>query len=127
MPRYPTLLVLLVCAAGCSRRMPPTTAVGPAPRDTVREASPAEARPSMAGHPDGIVAPPIAAADTFISNPDSLAEQRLAADSAADQEVLEELAAARPAVGDEREIEAPGGAPKALANAASCQSTSRPS
>jgi len=123
MLRCPTLLVVMLCAAACGGRTTPSTSVGPT-RDTLATAARAPETPSSAVPVRDTVVPPLAAIPAksgLDSTLDSLAEHRLAADSAADQAALEELAAARPSAptaddADDAETETPGGGPKALTN-----------
>jgi membrane-bound lytic murein transglycosylase D len=111
MPRYSMRLLVLICAvtAGCSSPKVPV-AVGLAPSDAARGGQPAAdgtplvARDTQPGTAPAV--PLVSATNTSKSDIDSLSERRLAADSAADEAVLDELAEARPASGDTADADA---------------------
>jgi membrane-bound lytic murein transglycosylase D len=116
--RIPCALALLFLAA-CGGRGTPET--GPDPRQPARSGAdtsgPAGDSPAIAGgaqDPHDI--PPAPFLDSMIPSRELAAELRLAADSAADEEVLEALAEAHPEGADEG-TEIAGNDTKALANA----------
>jgi membrane-bound lytic murein transglycosylase D len=89
MRRVPTLLLLaLLAACGGSRQSPPP-ATTPAPQSTARE-------PATHAVADSLALPPAPEVDTLIPPEELAAELHQAADSAADEEVLDALADAEP-------------------------------
>jgi peptidoglycan lytic transglycosylase D len=108
--RHSSLVITLLCIVGCSSHSRPP--VSPAPSSS----------PLMAGIPSptakDTLADSLLLADSILIAADSADEGRLAADSAADEAVLEELATARPEeeATDDSTSDAAGG-PNALTNA----------
>ena len=101
------LLLLLVCVAACGgRRSAPPVAPAVSP-DGARAAPGAHQRPVTApasvSTPDQALLPPAPALDSLVPPEELAAELRLAADSAADEAVLEALDDARPADDDAEE------------------------
>jgi membrane-bound lytic murein transglycosylase D len=98
------LLLLLVCVAACGgrRSAPP---VAPAVSPDGAHAAPGARRtpvaaPAAVSTPDQALLPPAPALDSLVPPEELAAELRLAADSAADEAVLEALDDARPADDD---------------------------
>jgi membrane-bound lytic murein transglycosylase D len=98
------LLLLLVCVAACGgrRSAPP---VAPAVSPDGAHAAPGARRtsvtaPATVSTPDQALLPPAPALDSLVPPEELAAELRLAADSAADEAVLEALDDARPADDD---------------------------
>lgn len=117
MVRCSALLVVLLCAVGCGgSRTPPATAIEPSATGGSKRESKAIASVPVASSDTQSAFPPTLLADTSQLEADSLAERRLAADSAADEAVLEELADARPAA-EPSDSAVPSDEAKALANA----------
>ena len=97
------LLLFLVCVAACGgrRSAPPVApAVSPARAHAGRHQEPATASRTVSTPEQALVLPPAPALDTLVPPEELAAELRLAADSAADEAVLEELDDARPADDD---------------------------
>lgn len=117
------LALLLLTACGGGHRPPPAapepsagTPAGPAGSARPAGVDPAGAPESPTSvHPSALPAAPYL--DTLIPGVELAAERRLAADSAADEEVLEALAEASPVGSDEGDTEIAGNDTKALANA----------
>jgi membrane-bound lytic murein transglycosylase D len=113
MPRFAPLVFLLLLAA-CGGHRPPAPTPEPVSRSTTspagRSQSPSKSHSDNAGVAE---LPPAPEFDSIIPPQELAAELRLAADSAADEQVLEELADASPPGPGEGEIE--GDASKALA------------
>ena len=116
MPRFASLLFLLALVA-CGGHKPPANA--PAPESASATAPSSPRSPSKATKTGTVTAeralPPAPELDSIIPPEELAAEIRLAADSAADEAVLEELADATPTGPGEAEIE--GDDAKALAGA----------
>ncbi|HYC30739.1 MAG TPA: LysM peptidoglycan-binding domain-containing protein [Gemmatimonadales bacterium] len=112
--RIAVITVLLLGACGGTRR--PASNIEPATAGS-DEISP----PSGGDDQDRLAAehllPPAPFLDTLVPATELAQELRLAADSAADEEVLEALAEAAPEGGDDGEAEIAGNDTKALANA----------
>ena len=99
------LLLLLVGVSGCGgRRQPPPAAPAASPAGAHGRGRPsdASAAPAPARRPIRRCLPPAPALDTLVPPEELAAELRLAADSAADEAVLEALDDARPADDDSR-------------------------
>jgi membrane-bound lytic murein transglycosylase D len=93
------LLLIAVVLVGCGGHRRPAGPVAPAPEAMLPPAPrapelPVEPAPSLT---DALLLPPAPALDTLVPPEELAAEVRLAADSAADEAVLEELDEARPA------------------------------
>ena len=106
MARRCLLLVLIGAVAGCGGHRRPAPAVAPAPEATL---PPAPRLPDLRSEPvvslsDALLLPPAPALDTLVPPEELAAEVRLAADSAADEAVLEALDDARPSDDDADEL-----------------------
>ena len=93
------LLLIALVLVGCGGHHRPAGPVAPAPEAKLPPAPrapelPVEPAPSLT---DALLLPPAPALDTLVPPEELAAEVRLAADSAADEAVLEELDEARPA------------------------------
>ena len=102
MVRRCLLLITLSWTAGCGGHPRPAPVAAPAPE---RALPPAPASPVMPSEPapslsDALLLPPAPALDTLVPPEELAAEVRLAADSAADEEVLEALDEAQPGTDD---------------------------
>ncbi|HEU5041480.1 MAG TPA: LysM peptidoglycan-binding domain-containing protein [Gemmatimonadales bacterium] len=107
------LVLLAACGGG---RQPPTTEPAPAPVSE-RAGDQAAPAPQFPADASAGMLPPAPFLDTLIPEAEFAAELRLAADSAADEEVLEALAEASPEGGEGGDAEIAGNDTKSLANA----------
>lgn len=98
--------LLLLAAVGCSgKRQSPASVPAPAPAPASSSDSSDVAVPPSTS-PEAVALPPAPAFDSAETSPEVAAELKLAADSAADEAVLEQLAEAHPAGADAEDEDA---------------------